>query len=58
MEGVGLAIGVVALASVFKDCIDLFNYIDAGRGFQKDAATHSLKLRRLCCFSGAIEYNF
>jgi hypothetical protein len=35
-EVAGLALGVVALAGVFKDCIDLFSYISAARSLGND----------------------
>ncbi|KAJ9602482.1 hypothetical protein H2200_013025 [Cladophialophora chaetospira] len=35
-EAAGLALGVVALAGVFKDCIDLFSYIEAARELGSD----------------------
>lgn len=35
-EAAGLTVGVVALAGVFKDCIDLFSYISAARSLGSD----------------------
>ena len=44
MEAAGFAIGIVALASVFKDCIDLFGCISASRSVFPDAAILNSKL--------------
>ncbi|KAI8626463.1 prion-inhibition and propagation-domain-containing protein [Xylariaceae sp. FL1651] len=35
-EAAGLVIGVVALASTFKDCVDLFSFISASKSFAID----------------------
>ncbi|KAI7385425.1 hypothetical protein KC336_g17967 [Hortaea werneckii] len=35
-EAAGLAIGVIALASLFNTCLELFDYIEAGRDFLDD----------------------
>ncbi|KAI3326336.1 hypothetical protein HD806DRAFT_444015 [Xylariaceae sp. AK1471] len=43
-EAVGLAIGVVALAGTFKDCIDLFSYISASRNLGRDLELLETKL--------------
>ncbi|KAM0213236.1 hypothetical protein ACHAQI_004279 [Fusarium lateritium] len=44
MEATGLAIGAVALISLFKDCVDLFSMITAARRLGKDAAILETKL--------------
>ncbi|KAI7282848.1 hypothetical protein KC345_g3274 [Hortaea werneckii] len=35
-EAAGLAVGVIALASLFNTCLELFEYIEAGRDFLYD----------------------
>ncbi|KAF5578255.1 hypothetical protein FPCIR_11657 [Fusarium pseudocircinatum] len=44
MEAAGLAVGVLALASIFKDCIDLFNMISASRSLGRDVEILETKL--------------
>lgn len=44
MEAVGLAISIVSLAGVFKDCIDLFSMISVANSLGKDFAILSVKL--------------
>ncbi|QKD53579.2 uncharacterized protein FOBCDRAFT_239360 [Fusarium oxysporum Fo47] len=44
MEVAGLTLGVVALASLFKDCVDLFSMITAARDLGRDAAILDTKL--------------
>ncbi|SPJ76345.1 related to small s protein [Fusarium torulosum] len=44
MEATGLAIGAVALISLFKDCVDLFSMITAARRLGQDAAILETKL--------------
>ena len=48
-EAAGLALGVVALAGIFKDCIDLFGYITASRnlGQDYDLLTTKLDVKKL-----------
>ena len=44
MESAGLAIGLLALASTFKDCIDLYSMFSAGRSFGRDSEILNTKL--------------
>ncbi|CEF79660.1 hypothetical protein FGSG_12215 [Fusarium graminearum PH-1] len=44
MESAGLAIGSVALVSLFKDCIDLYSMISAARELDEDAPILNIKL--------------
>ncbi|KAK4210998.1 prion-inhibition and propagation-domain-containing protein [Rhypophila decipiens] len=44
MEVAGLAVGVVALASIFKDCIDIISNISAIRSMGRDAEVLNTKL--------------
>ncbi|KAI3581949.1 hypothetical protein IWW34DRAFT_817591 [Fusarium oxysporum f. sp. albedinis] len=44
MEVAGLTLGAVALASLFKDCVDLFSMITAARDLGRDAAILDTKL--------------
>ncbi|KAM0306896.1 hypothetical protein ACHAPM_001474 [Fusarium culmorum] len=44
MEAAGLAIGAVALVSLFKDCIDLYSMISAARELDEDASILNIKL--------------
>ncbi|KAI6760496.1 hypothetical protein HG530_009356 [Fusarium avenaceum] len=44
MEATGLAIGALALISLFKDCVDLFSMITAARRLGQDAAILETKL--------------
>jgi heme oxygenase len=44
MEVAGLAVGVVALASIFKDCIDIISNISAVRSMGRDAEVLNTKL--------------
>jgi hypothetical protein len=44
MEAAGLAIGAVALISLFKDCVDLFSMITAASRLGQDAAILETKL--------------
>ncbi len=43
-EAAGLAIGVIALAGVFKDCVDLFDYFCASRSLGRDYELLETKL--------------
>ena len=43
-EAAGLAVGVIALIGVFKDCIDLFSYISAARSLERDYEVINTKL--------------
>ena len=43
-EAAGLALGIVALAGVFKDCVDLFAYISASRNLGQDYELLNIKL--------------
>lgn len=36
VEPISLSIGVVALASLFSTCVECFDLLDAGRGFERD----------------------
>lgn len=44
MEAAGLAIGAIALVSLFKDCIDLFSMISAAQELNEYATTLNIKL--------------
>lgn len=44
MEAFGLAISIVSLASIFKDCIDLFSMISTAKSVEKDFTILSVKL--------------
>jgi hypothetical protein len=44
MEPVGLTVGVIALAGLFNNAVDSFEYIQLGRNFGKDFQTSLLKL--------------
>lgn len=44
MEAIGLAISVISLAGVFKDCIDLFSMISVANSLDKEFAILSVKL--------------
>ncbi len=44
MEVAGLAVGVVALASIFKDCLDIISNISAVRSMGRDAEVLNTKL--------------
>lgn len=44
MEAPGLAVGVVALASLFNNAVDCFGYIQLGRNFKRDFRTNLLRL--------------
>jgi Prion-inhibition and propagation len=44
MEPAGLTVGVVALAGLFNNAVDCFEYIQLGRNFGKDFQTSLLKL--------------
>jgi hypothetical protein len=43
-EAAGLAIGVVALAGLFNNTVECFEYIQLGRAFEKDFKTAQLQL--------------
>ncbi|KAL9093852.1 MAG: hypothetical protein Q9165_003775 [Trypethelium subeluteriae] len=43
-EGAGLAVGVVALASLFNSTVECFEFVQLGRSFGKDFRTSQLKL--------------
>ena len=43
-EAAGLAVGVLAVAGIFSDCIELFNYISAARLLPRDYELLSTKL--------------
>ena len=44
MEVAGLAVGVVALAGLFNNAVDCFEYVQLGRSFQQDYTTCVLQL--------------
>jgi hypothetical protein len=44
MEGAGLAVGIVALAGLFNNAIDCFEYVRLGRAFGTNFQTSLLKL--------------
>lgn len=44
MEAVGLAISIISLAGIFKDCIDLFSMISTAKSMEKDFTILSVKL--------------
>lgn len=44
MEAVGFAISIISLASIFKDCIDLFSMISTAKSMGKDFTILSVKL--------------
>ena len=44
METTGLAVGTVALAGLFNNAVDCFEYIQLGRGFSKSFETNLLML--------------
>ena len=44
MEPAGLAVGVIALAGLFNNAVDCFDYIQIGRSFGRDYHTGLLKL--------------
>ncbi|KAL1801568.1 hypothetical protein ACET3X_001910 [Alternaria dauci] len=44
MEPAGLAVGIVALASLFNNAVDCFEYVRLGRAFGVNFQTSSLKL--------------
>ena len=43
-EAAGLALGVLTLTSLFKDCIDLFLYIDSVRNSSREYQVLETKL--------------
>jgi hypothetical protein len=44
MEPVGLTVGVIALAGLFNNAVDSFEYIQLRRNFGEDFQTSLLKL--------------
>jgi hypothetical protein len=36
MEPTGLAVGIIALAGLFNDAVDCFEYVQLGRNFGKN----------------------
>lgn len=44
MEPAGLAVGVLALAGLFNNAVDCFEYVQIGRGFGKNFQTSLLRL--------------
>lgn len=44
MEAVGLAISIISLAGIFKDCIDLFSMISTAKSLEKDFFILDVKL--------------
>ena len=44
MEPAGLAVGVVALAGLFNNAVDCFEYVQLGKSLGKDFQTSTLKL--------------
>ena len=44
MEPVGLAVGVFALAGLFNNAVDWFEYIQIGKNFERDYHTKILQL--------------
>lgn len=44
MEAVGLAISIISLAGIFKDCIDLFSMVSTAKSLEKDFTILGVKL--------------
>jgi len=44
MEAAGLTVGVVALAGLFNNAVDCFDYVQAGRSFGKNSQICLTKL--------------
>jgi len=44
MEPAGLTVGVLALAGLFNNAVDCFEYVQVGRNFKKDFTTSNLRL--------------
>ena len=44
MEPAGLTVGVLALAGLFNNAVDCFEYVQVGRNFKKDFTTSILRL--------------
>jgi len=44
LEGAGLAVGIVALATTFNNAVDCFEYVQLGRAFGTDFQTGMLRL--------------